>query len=76
MVPFDFRFQSYLNELAQQKERIITQNNSMAEYNLSKEPELTEGRDQLASLYEEVERLTKVVEEKQAELSRFCSLVM
>lgn len=47
----------------------------MAEYNLSKEPELTEGRDQLASLYEEAERLSKVVEEKQTELSRFPSLV-
>lgn len=42
----------------------------MAEFNLSKEPELVEGREALKSLYDEIERLTKVVDEKTAELSK------
>ncbi|CAG9769986.1 unnamed protein product [Ceutorhynchus assimilis] len=59
---------SYLKELQEEKENIIAQNNSMAESNLSREPELVEGREKLKSLYDEIEKLTKVVNEKTTEL--------
>ncbi|XP_050302229.1 vacuolar protein sorting-associated protein 37B [Anthonomus grandis grandis] len=59
---------SYLKEIEEEKDNIIAQNNSMAESNLSREPELVEGREKLNSQYEEITRLTKVVDEKAAEL--------
>lgn len=60
--------QSYLKEIENEKENLIAENNSMAEFNLSKEPELVEGREKLNSLYEEVARVQSVVEEKLEEL--------
>lgn len=47
----------------------MASNNSMAEFNLSKEPELVEGREKLQQLSEEGEQLTKSIEEKTKELS-------
>lgn len=48
----------------------MASNNSMAEFNLSKEPELVEGREKLQELSEEGELLTKNIEEKIKELSK------
>ncbi|KAL1502428.1 hypothetical protein ABEB36_007569 [Hypothenemus hampei] len=59
---------SYLKEIDDDKQNIIAENNSLAESNLLKEPELVEGREKLKSLYEEIEQLTKTIDEKTAEL--------
>lgn len=42
----------------------------MAEFNLSREPELVESRERLQQLSEEGEQLTKSVEEKTKQLSK------
>ncbi|XP_060533917.1 vacuolar protein sorting-associated protein 37B [Cylas formicarius] len=60
--------QSYLKKLENEKDNLIAENNSMAEFNLSREPQLVEGREKLRSLYDEIERLNKVIEEKLKEL--------
>lgn len=43
----------------------------MAEFNLSKEPELVEGREKIQELTETGEKLTKTIEDKLKELSEF-----
>lgn len=63
-------FQSYLKEIENEKENLIASNNSMAEFNLSKEPELVEGREKIQELSEIGEELTKSVEEKTKILSK------
>ncbi|KAJ8917345.1 hypothetical protein NQ315_002367 [Exocentrus adspersus] len=60
--------QSYLKEIEHEKETLMASNNSMAEFNLSREPELVEGREKLQRLSEEAEQLSKSVEEKLKEL--------
>ncbi|XP_023012781.2 vacuolar protein sorting 37B [Leptinotarsa decemlineata] len=60
--------QSYLKEIENEKENMLASNNSMAEFNLSKEPELVEGREKLQELSELGEQLSKSVEEKTKEL--------
>ncbi|KAG5894717.1 hypothetical protein JTB14_006137 [Gonioctena quinquepunctata] len=60
--------QSYLKEIENEKENIMASNKSMAEFNLSKEPELVEGREKLQEVSEMGEQLTKSVEEKTEEL--------
>ncbi|XP_056641542.1 vacuolar protein sorting-associated protein 37B [Diorhabda carinulata] len=60
--------QSYLKEIEQEKENILASNNSMAEFNLSKEPELVEGREKIKELSELGEQLTRTIEEKMKEL--------
>ncbi|XP_076256301.1 vacuolar protein sorting 37B [Rhynchophorus ferrugineus] len=60
--------QSYLKDIEDDKDNLIAENNSLAESNLSREPELVEGREKLSSLYEEIERMTKLVDEKNVEL--------
>lgn len=52
----------------------MASNNSMAEFNLSKEPELVEGREKLQELSEIGEELTKKVEEKTKILSEFLKI--
>ncbi|KAJ8931356.1 hypothetical protein NQ314_015765 [Rhamnusium bicolor] len=42
--------QSYLKEIEQEKENLLATNNSMAEFNLSKEPELVEGREKITGI--------------------------
>lgn len=63
--------QSYLKEIENEKENLMASNNSMAEYNLSKEPELVEGREKIKELSEIGEELTKSVEDKTKILSKF-----
>ncbi|CAH0549365.1 unnamed protein product [Brassicogethes aeneus] len=60
--------QCYLTKMEQIKEDTIATNNSMAEYNLSKEPDLVEGRERIQRVSEEGEQLTKRVKEKSDEL--------
>ncbi|CAG9831018.1 unnamed protein product [Diabrotica balteata] len=60
--------QSYLKEIENEKENILASNNSMAEFNLSKEPELVEGREKIEELSQKGEELTKSVEDKLKEL--------
>lgn len=61
--------QSYLKDIDNDKDNLIAENNSLAESNLSREPELVEGREKLASLYEEIERMTRIIDEKNDLLS-------
>jgi ESCRT-I complex subunit VPS37 len=61
--------QSYLKEIQNQKENLLASNSSLAEENLSREPELVEGREKLQQLSEEAEQLSKQVEEKVKQLS-------
>lgn len=61
--------QSYLKEIENEKENVLVGNNSMAEFNLSKEPELIEGREKIQELSEIGEGLTKTVEDKTMILS-------
>lgn len=49
----------------------MANNNSTAEFNLSKEPELVEGREKIEELSEIGEQLTKTVEEKTKTLSKY-----
>lgn len=63
-----------MKEIQNEKENLMASNNSMAEFNLSKEPELVEGREKLQELSELGEELTKRVEEKMKELSKLCKL--
>ncbi|CAH1380498.1 vacuolar protein sorting-associated protein 37B [Tenebrio molitor] len=60
--------QSYLKEIQNQKENLLASNSSLAEENLSREPELVEGREKLQQLSEEAEQLSKQVEEKVKQL--------
>ncbi|RZB39986.1 Mod r and/or APG6 domain containing protein [Asbolus verrucosus] len=60
--------QSYLKEIQDEKENLLASNSSLAEANLSREPELVEGREKLQELSEEAEILSKKVEEKVKEL--------
>ncbi|XP_030750909.1 vacuolar protein sorting-associated protein 37B [Sitophilus oryzae] len=62
--------QSYVKELEVEKENLIAQNKSMAEFNLSKEPELVEGREKLKNLYDDIEKITNIIEEKSQELKQ------
>nr|CAI5837935.1 unnamed protein product [Callosobruchus analis] len=56
--------QSYLKEIENEKENIMASNHSVAEYNLSKEPELVELREKVQELSKQGEELSKSVEEK------------
>lgn len=56
--------QTYLKEIQNEKETVIATNESMAEMNLTKEPELAEKREKLRMTSVEGEELSKRVEEK------------
>ncbi|XP_063930188.1 vacuolar protein sorting-associated protein 37B [Zophobas morio] len=60
--------QSYLKEIESKKEKLLSDNSTLAEDNLSREPELVEGREKLQQLSEEAEELSKKVEEKVKQL--------
>lgn len=65
----NYPFQSYIQDIENEKERTIASNNELAEQNLSKEPELAERREKLHNTSVEGEELTKLVKEKTEELS-------
>lgn len=50
---------------------LLESNKMLAESNLSREPELVEGREKIQQLSTEGEEITKVVEEKHKELSEY-----
>ncbi|XP_050428890.1 vacuolar protein sorting-associated protein 37B [Adelges cooleyi] len=66
----DTKFEHYANELKTnkdgdtEKEMLIASNRSLAEFNLTKEPELVSGKKRLHEMYEEAEKLYKNVMEK------------
>lgn len=51
----------------------MASNSSLAEHNLTREPELVEGREKVEALSKEGEELTKRVEEKMQELRKYIS---
>lgn len=57
-------FKNYLKDVEAEKESLLVSNNSLAEFNLSKEPELVERREKIVELSERGEELTKNVEDK------------
>lgn len=66
-----FCLQCYLKEVENDKETLMASNNSLAEFNLAKEPELVEGRERLEERSKEGEELSKRVKELSEELSKF-----
>ncbi|KAK9872010.1 hypothetical protein WA026_015256 [Henosepilachna vigintioctopunctata] len=56
--------QIYLKELQNEKETVMATNESLAEINLAREPELIEGREKLLAKSAEGEAISKKVEEK------------
>jgi len=49
---------------------LIASNQSLAEFNLTKEPDLISGKERLCEMYEEAEKLYKSVTEKVNTLSK------
>jgi len=50
---------------------LIASNQSLAEFNLTKEPDLVSGKERLCEMYEEAEKLYKSVTEKVNTLSKY-----
>lgn len=50
---------------------MLETNSMLAESNLTREPELMEGREMIVKLSNEGEELTKVIEDKYKELSKY-----
>lgn len=50
---------------------LIASNQSLAEFNLTKEPELISSKERLCEMYEEAEKIYKSVIEKVNTLSKF-----
>jgi len=50
---------------------LIVSNQSLAEFNLTKEPDLVSGKERLCEMYEEAEKLYKSVTEKVNTLSKY-----
>lgn len=63
--------QCYLKEVENEKETLMASNNSLAEFNLTKEPELVEGREKIETLSQEGEELSKRVKELSEEFRKF-----
>ncbi|XP_071448725.1 vacuolar protein sorting-associated protein 37B [Hetaerina americana] len=59
-----------IKNLVTEKEMLMASNKSLAEYNLSKEPNLTEGKQRLLELNETASNLYASVEEKLVELKK------
>lgn len=53
---------------------LIASNQSLAEFNLTKEPELANGKERLCEMYQEAEKLYKSVTEKVNTLSKYLKL--
>jgi len=66
----DSKFEQYANELkpnkeiGTEKEMLIASNQSLAEFNLTKEPELISAKERLCEMYADAEKLYKSVLEK------------
>ncbi|XP_018336127.1 vacuolar protein sorting-associated protein 37B [Agrilus planipennis] len=56
--------QNYIKEIEAEKETLLASNNSLAEYNLGKEPLLTENREKIHQLSQEGAELSKSVKDK------------
>jgi len=53
---------------------LIASNQSLAEFNLTKEPDLVSGKERLCEMYNEAEKLYKSVTEKVNTLSKYNNL--
>ncbi|VVC31995.1 Modifier of rudimentary, Modr [Cinara cedri] len=66
----DSKFEQYASELKPnkeietEKEMLIASNRSLADFNLTKEPELISGKERLCEMYEDAEKLYKSVTQK------------
>ncbi|KRT83510.1 hypothetical protein AMK59_3975 [Oryctes borbonicus] len=60
--------QTYLKDIASEKETLLEQNREKAEANLAKEPQLVEGREMIMQLSAEGEELSNRVKEKYDEM--------
>ena len=54
-----------------EKENLLTNNKSLAEFNLSKQPQLTQAKRQLSSCYEQAVRLQKQFEQDKQKLGEW-----
>lgn len=57
-----------MKEIENDKETLMASNNSLAEFNLAKEPELVEGREKIEALSRQGEELSQRVKELSEEL--------
>lgn len=69
-------FQHYLKEVENEKDTLMASNDSLAEHNLTKEPELVEGRERIERMSKEGEELSKRVRELAEELSKLDEILM
>lgn len=51
---------------------LIASNQSLAEFNLTKEPELESGKERICEMYKEAEKLYKSVIDKANIISKYC----
>lgn len=56
-----------------EKEMLMASNKSLAEFNLSKQPELEEGKQTLKQLSEQANQLCTSVKEKLDEMRKYCT---
>lgn len=63
-------------ELETEKEMIMAQNKSLAEYNLSLAPKLEKGKAKLKEISPKIQTLCDSVQEKQSRLSKWSLLVI
>jgi len=79
LIEDDSAFESFVQNLAQvkqwesEKEMLMTSNKSLAEFNLTYEPKLTEGKAALMELYERARSLGDEVEIKRAKVESLSS---
>lgn len=68
---FDTLFEFQIGPLDTEKETILSENRSLAEMNLAKEPKLLELKGIISELSEEGKTLCSSVQEKLTEISKF-----
>lgn len=61
---------SQVKDLEAEKEMLTVSNRSLAEFNLSKESQLNDGKQQLKELTEQGEKLLLSIKEKRDEISK------
>lgn len=54
---------------------LIASNQSLAEFNLSKETELINGKKRLCEMYDDADKLYKGITEKVNTISKYCYLI-
>lgn len=57
--------------IATEKEMLLAQNKSLAEWNLAQEPKLREAKARLVDVYEQAAKLKEEAESKKTQLSKF-----